>query len=557
MGSSYWDALSRQRIARRRVLRATGVGAAAAAGAWAFGCTGDDENGAPSPTQGGTPRMGGTYSVAINGAFDSFDPHLAVAVAVPFFPRIYNVLVNQSATQPDYFFFDLAESYENPDELTWRFKIRPGVRVGPNELGVPERDIDAQDVVATFDRIKAEPRSPNGAFAKQFVESTTAEDDSVIVKTTQPYAWFLSRSGSFVNTIPPRELIASPASVESMLTRSAGAGPYRLTRSVEGEGATFERNPSYYRKDDANNNAQLPYIDALDVRLVADRSAMRTAFLSGQVHQYAAEDKRESDGLAGQGYMVQRDAAFNFVPVTMNAEKPPFNDPRARRAISRAINRKQIIDIVYAGDAKPNGLVHWPCGIGTYAFDEAELDELQPYDLEEARRLVDALGGLRVRFVYPSGATIAQHDRQLPIFVEQMKAAGIDLQEEPLPLPSWLDAYRNRNYEMSLGLTQVIESPELPLNWHTALGPAGDGSFGRGLNDPAIEAALLKTKTTLDTEERIAAVREAQRVIYAKDPMFLPLVCAYNYTAYNQAVRNMPEGLGTTAFLLNTMWLDA
>jgi peptide/nickel transport system substrate-binding protein len=293
------------------------------------------------------------------------------------------------------------------------------------------------------------------------------------------------------------------------------------------------------------------------VRLVADRSAMRTAFLSGQVHQYSAEDKRESDGLAGQGYMVRSDAAFNFVPVTMNAERPPFNDPRARRAVSRAINRKQIIDIVYAGDAKPNGLVHWPCGVGTYAFDAAELDELQPHDLEEARQLVDALGGLRLRFTYPAGATIAQHDRQLPIFVEQMKAAGIELQEEPLPLPSWLDAYRNRNYEMSLGLTQVIETPEFPLNWHSALGPAGDGSFGRGLNDPEIEAALLKTKTTLDTEERIEAVRDAQRVIYEKDPMFLPLVCAYNYTAYNQAVHNVPEGLGTTAFLLNTMWLDA
>ena len=72
------------------------------------------------------------------------------------------------------------------------------------------------------------------------------------IRTTKPYAWFLSRVGSYFNTIPPRELLASEAAIASMRDRSAGGGPYTLVSSNEGEGATMERNPSYYRRDEVD-----------------------------------------------------------------------------------------------------------------------------------------------------------------------------------------------------------------------------------------------------------------------------------------------------------------
>ncbi len=504
------------------------------------------------------PVSGGRFLAGVPGTFDSFDPHLSVAVAVPFMPRIYNTLVNQSATRPEFTYFDLAQSMENPDELTWVFKVRPGVRIGPNDLGVPERDLDAQDVVATYDRIKASPTATNGAFVKEFVDSVVGSGDTVTIKTTKPYAWFLSRSGNFANLIPPRELLADDAMLAKIRTKSAGGGPYRLVSSTEGDGAVLDRNPSYYRRDEANGNAALPYFDGFDIRIFTDRTAWRTAFQSEQLHLYIADSKEEGDSLAGDaGTFVQKAPQFSFVPITMNPEKPPFNDPRARRAVSRAINRQDIIDVVYRGDAKPNGLVHWPCGIGTYAFDAGELNDLQPYDVADAKALVEALGGLKITVTYPTGAPIAQHDRQVPIILQQLRDAGIEVREDALPLPTWLDHYRSKDYTITIALTQNIESPELPLNWHTANGPAGDRAYGVGLGDPEIEAALTKTKTTLDFQARVQAVRDAQKLIYTKDPTFLPLVCGYSYTAYSSRVRNIPDGLGSTSNLLNTMWMEA
>jgi peptide/nickel transport system substrate-binding protein len=578
MAGSYWDKITEKRISRRRALQGAGTAGVAAGAIWLVGCGSDDDDGGGNgatntPDTSGTPTNpnepdivneknppvpGGRYLVSNTANFDTFDPHLGIASSTAYFPRIYNVLVNQSAVKPGFFFFDLAEKYENPDDVTWNFTLRSGVKVGPNDLGVPERDMDGEDVVATFDRIKNEPRANNGAFVKEFVESVTATGNVVTIKTTKPFAWFLNRVGNFVNAIPPRELIANEASIENMRARSAGAGPYRLLRSTEGEGATLDKNPNYYRKDERNNNAALPYLEGIDVRLIADRSAARTAFQSGQLHTYAPETKSEADEFRrNSDYVVTTDPVNTFIALTMHPEKDPFTDIRARQAFGYAINRKQYVDIVYEGDAQVNGLVHWPTGVGVYAFSESELEQLQPYDPAEARKLVDALGGLKVKMIYPASSAVEQHDKHLPIFLEQMKDANIEIEQDPQDFTTWLENYRTLNYVLSLSLNQVYETPETPLNFHIAKGPIGDRSYAVGLNDAEIEAAVEKTKTTLDFEELSKAVLDAQRLIYEKGPTFLPFVSPVGYTAYTNRLHNIASGLGASGLLVSTAWLEA
>jgi hypothetical protein len=45
-------------------------------------------------------------------------------------------------------------------------------------------------------------------------------------------------------------------------------------------------------------------------------------------------------------------------------------------------------------------------------------------------------------------------------------------------------------------------------------------------------------------------------MIYAKGPMFLPIVTPYNFTLYQSYVKNVPEGLGVSGLFLNTTYLD-
>lgn len=565
MEASFWDRYARARIARRTVLRASAAAAAGAGAVAIAGCGDGAKSGGATPTAApraadrpdilnaaSPPQYGGVLKTANSANFGSFDPHTGVAVASAYFPRIYNMLVNQSATKPEYTYLDLAQSYEVPDDSTYIFKVRPGVKVAPNDLGVPERDLDAEDVKANLERMKTDAATNQYGFASQYIESASAAGDTVTVKTPGAYAWFINRMSLYFGAIAPRELLAGD--LARLAGKTAGAGAFRLRSVTEGEAARFDRNPNYYRKDEANGGMQLPYVDGLQVSVVLDRATQRAAFLSGQIHTYWTQGGEEARGLSDVA--ISREPNFAYISITMNPQRKPFDDARARRAVSRAIDRDEYVRIIYNGDAQPDGLVHWP--LGSYALGPDELrTAYQPFDVADAKKLVAAAGGVRLKLTYPASTSIEEHGQHLPIFKQQMQQAGIEVEDDPLDFGTWIERYRGLKYDSSLALNQVYETPELPLAFHTTGGPFGDKSYIQGLGDPEIDAAVKKANTALDLDARRRAVLDAQRLIYAKDPMFLPLVTPYMYWAYSNKLHNIPTGIGTTQYSLSDFWLES
>jgi peptide/nickel transport system substrate-binding protein len=560
--AGYWARASEQRLSRRAALRGAG-GAAAALGALAIvGCDGGGGTATPvatvpsSPNEpdilnpGTEPRYGGRLVTANSASFGTWDPHKGIAVASAYFPRIYNVLLNQSPTKPEYIFDDLAQSYEIPDETTFIFTLRPGVKIAPNTLGVPERDIDAEDARVTFERLRTDPTTTAYNFAHGHIESVTTEEGRVVIKTKQPYAWFLNQIGAYTTTIPPRELLAGDP--EQLRATGVGGGAYSLRSVIEEDRAMFDRNPNYYRKDDEHGGAQLPYFDGLEVRVVFDKATQLAGFQSGQFHMYMTGHSSEANALGD--YPVARDPNFTYIAFTMNPEVKPFDDPRVRRAVSRAINRQQFVDLVYQGDARPDGIIQW--SLGAYALSEDALaSTYQPFDLDEARRLVDEVGGIRLKMMYPV-TNVLEHDKHVPVFVSQMRAAGIEVEQEPQDFIAWVENVRALKYECTLNLNQIYETPEFPLALHTPEGPFGDGTFLRGLPDAEIEAAVDAVNRELDVQRRIELAHDAQKIIYEKDPVSLALVTPYSHFVWRPEVKNIPTGVGTTAYFLSTSWLD-
>ncbi|MBI5852290.1 MAG: hypothetical protein HZB39_14845, partial [Planctomycetes bacterium] len=236
MATGFWDKYTSRRISRRRALQSAGVAGAAGAAILVVGCKSSDGDKTPTgeaspgatvePTKETlTPKPGGRYGVGSTADFDTFDPHTAIAASVGYFPRLYNVLVNFSALDSSFRFDDLATSYEHPDDNTYVFAIRPGVKVGPNTLGVPERDLVASDVVTSYDRIKTLPQSNAIGFIQKFAsQEASADDMSYTLKMTAPYAFFRQRIGGTINTVAPKEALAEPA-VSQLKQAAAGAGP--------------------------------------------------------------------------------------------------------------------------------------------------------------------------------------------------------------------------------------------------------------------------------------------------------------------------------------------
>lgn len=578
MAGSYWDKFTTQRVSRRRMLQTTGVAGTAAGAVWLVGCGGSSTKSktpataatsGPEPTKatgvanpGTAPKSGGTYSIGSTADFDTFDPYIGIAASVGYFPRLYNVLVNFSASDPNFRFDDLSTSFEQPDPQTYNFKIRPGVKVSPNALGVPEADIDATDVVESYKRIISLPQSNAFAFIGKEMSSQEASADGMTytMKTGRPYSYFRNRIGSSINTIVPKEALTD-ANIGKLKQQAAGAGAFMLKSYTEGQGATLVRNPNYYRKDDKNGNAQVPYIETLQVQIIPDRSALRVAFQSGQLDSYGAPNLNEATQLQqGQNYTTVKDSTNTFIAFTMNPTKAPWADDRIRQAAVYAIDRKEYIDRIYSGEAKPDGLVHW--SMGDLALSDAELQQYQPYDPAKSRALIKAATGqdtVKVKVMWPADSDIEEHKQHLPIWQEQMKAAGFEIDPDPQPFATWLDNYTNLKYDASLSLNQIYETAEFDLDFQHSEGPARNNIYAIGVGKlyPEIDAEIDRTKTLTNREEFVKAVKDLQKKIYDKGPTFIPIVTPYSFTLYNARVKNIPQGIGSSGLWVNTWYLES
>jgi ABC-type transport system substrate-binding protein len=327
----------------------------------------------------------------------------------------------------------------------------------------------------------------------------------------------------------------------------------------ESGNVTLVRNPNYYRKDETSGE-QLPYVDRIEVARITDRQARRAAFLDKQIYTYDASTIDEANEVTGRGEIfVGRNPAFTFVAFTMNPTREPWTDDRIRQAALYALDRKQFIDLIVGeGEGKANGLVHWPTG--PYAFDEAELEQYQPYDPQRSRELIRAATGqdsIKVKITYPI-SDIEFHDLHLPIFLRQMKEAGFDIEEQPKDFAAWLGDYTDINYDASLSLNQIYETPEIALDWQSSNGPQGDGLFAIGIGElyPEVDEAILNSKRATTTEDHIKRVRDAQALIYEKGPAFLPIFSWYTYSLYWDFVKNVPQGVGDTGTFMSNWWLD-
>lgn len=574
MAGSYWDKITTQRVSRRRVLQTTGVAGAAAGAVWLVGCGGSSStdktpSGAtpgataqPTKAVVGTPKRGGRYQIGSRADFDTFDPYIGIAASVGYFPRLYNVLVNFSALDAKFRFDDLSTGFEQPDAQTYVFKIRPGVKVGPNQLGVPERDLDASDVVTSYERIKSLPQSNAFAFIGKWLESQTASADggSYTLKTPKPYAFFRDRIGSPLNTIVPKEALTD-AVIGKLKQQAAGAGAYILKSYTEGQGASMDRNPNYYRKDEKNNNEAVPYVDGLDVKIITDNSALRTAFQSGQLDLYTATNVDEANQLkSGGDYSIVKDPVNTFIAFTMNPTKDPWKDDRIRQAAQYALNRQDYVDRVYKGEAKANGLVHWPQG--DIALSDDELKKYQPYDPAKSKALIKAATGqdtVKVKVMWPADSAIEEHNLHLPIWLEQMKAAGFDVDPDPQPFATWLDNYTNLKYDASLALNQVYEYAEFNIDWQHSEGPARNNIYAAGVGKlyPEIDKAIDDVKSKTNHEEFVKAMHDLQIMVYDKGATFIPIVSPYSFTLYQSRVKAIPQGIGVASGLyVNTFYLD-
>ena len=342
----------------------------------------------PSP-----PRYGGVLQFpAVIRAFDptvAYRPELALVwdtltewEATWYFPDIQTTPVIRKT---------LAESWEMVDPSTWIFRLRQGVKFH-NRPPVNGREMTAEDVKYSYELLKDKSGYANRAALVQEVQVVDKYTVRFALKLPDPH-FYLNVVNSLSPIIVPREAVEAPG---GLAQNAIGTGAFMLKEFIPGEGALLVKNPDYYLRD--KEGRQLPYVDAIRLVFTKDAATEAALFRTRQldVMRVSTLDMIFELMKTVPELHLYRIPSLGWgdYGLTMALDKPPFNDVRVRQALSMAINRDVVAEVINRGDAALYGPFPWVMAGYTQRSDYAytTLGVNYAYNPKMARELLAAAG---------------------------------------------------------------------------------------------------------------------------------------------------------------------
>jgi len=331
-----------------------------------------------------------------------------------------------------------------------------------------------------------------------------------------------------------------------------GTGPFKFKEWVRGSHIILEKNENYWLK--AANGDSLPYLDQLIFRIIPNASTLLSSLEASEIdfiHSYPgvvppSEIPRLNK--PGTGIIVHPFAYANkaFDIVFLNTTRKYTGDVRVRRALAHLINIDEIIEKIFAGNAKSvrskdAGFMTWYTGTAPknyYPFDPNKANQI----LDQAGYKKDANGQ---RFTL--NMTVNQKDGYIQKMVDIMrtdfKAGGIGLDVKVYDVSTITDkVHKNLDYDMHItGIATGPDPDVLTKSWHSANIGKGWNNNSSGYNNPEADALLEQGRLILDPEKRKAHYAKLQEVLMSDIPM-LPLTESLWLHTYRDSVGGFPIG---------------
>jgi peptide/nickel transport system substrate-binding protein len=435
-----------------------------------------------------TPRSGGTLRLGLGGGSttDTLNPLSwtdSVMIDVGF--GLYNSLVENSADNRPV--PELAESYDaNDDATVWTFALRRGVHFHNGKL------FDAQDAVYSLNL----HRRPLPTGAAGFLSGVT---DIKILGKTKIEITLASGNADFPTVLTDYHIKMVPDGFEDW-ANPVGTGAFRVERFAPGSRIVLAKAGRYWKENRG-------YLDAVDVTVINETGARMDALIGGAVDVINRTDPRTVSRIDRSPTLAIVRASGGWYPVMgMQIDVPPFNNPDLRRALQFALDREQMIKVLFNGYGtlgNDNPIPH-----GDPYFN-AELPQLR-YDPDKARALFRQAGLTDPRIVLQTSE--AAFNRALDmarLFQTTAGRAGIPIEVQERSADGyfdkvWLkDAFVASYWGGRPSATQMLEVAY-------ASNAAWNESHWR---DPHFDALLTKAKAELDDDKRRKMIFELQAML--------------------------------------------
>jgi peptide/nickel transport system substrate-binding protein len=511
-------------------------------------------------------QSGGELRFALRADPKTFDPLLAAeepSEAVRFLTGGVLIRLNRQTQQLEP---ELAASWKVRDQgKRIDFVLRPNVRFSD---GTP---FGPADVVAVVRRLM----DPNlhSPIADSFRAS--GGDMRAAMMGSDQVSVFLSAPVAGLELLFDQLVIPS-----SRPGSNAVLGPFTVAEFKGGQYVLLRRNPYYWKTD--SSGRKLPYVDSVRLYIQTNREIEMLRFRRGEIDLVDKMDAEAYDRLRKESPSAVRDAGpsldaeFFWFNQSPSASYPPYKrkwmESRLfRRAISAAINRDDIVRLVYRGYAHPAAS---PASPANTLWVNSNLRS-QPYDPGAARDLLQKDGfrldgetlrdrdGNPVEFSLITNAGSPTRTQIGTILQQDLKKIGVRLNFTPMEFQSLLERItRTQQYEACLlGPSNTdIDLPNSQMDMWLSSGALHPWSPNEPKPATAWEAAidgLMQTQhAALDHQTRKAAFDRVQEIIAEEAPIvylvFPDVLVGVSPSVRNAAPSGMPPHL---TWNIESLWL--
>ena len=507
-----------------------------------------------------TPKSGGTLTFVVGSKIPSYDGHVETTFGMihpiaPFYSLLMRVNPANPADPTD-FQCDLCEGDVPAGAeggTLFTFKIRQGVKFHD---GTP---LTAADIVASWEKIIFPPEgiaSARKAFYKM-VESVTAPDDfTVVFKLSFP-------SGSFMPAMAdPYAFIYSKKDLDEHgytwhRTNINGTGPFKFVEHQPGAFVSGVKNENYHHEG-------RPYLDGFKA-ISAPKMSARVQAIEGdrasiEFRGFPPKQRDDLVNALGDKITVQESDWNCVLMVTPNHERPPFDDPRVRKALTLAVDRwggsqylsKIAIVKTVGGIVFPNHPL---------AATPEELEQIAGFsrDLEasraEARRLLKEAGAENLRFTLNNRAVDQPYRVVGTWLVDQWKQVGLTVDQQVNPSPVFYDILRKSgDFDVSIDFNcQSVINPIADVSKYL---PSAGNNYAR-FEDAEIEEVYDRLLHAGTFEEQRVIMREYERMVLDEKATQAVTLWWYKINPYRSYVKGWK--IAPSHYLaqqLDQIWLD-
>ena len=501
--------------------------------------------------QGGTLRI----SHRDNPPSASIHEESTISVVQPFMAVFNNLVVfdpKEKINSPDKIVPDLAESWAyNPSQTELTFKLRSGVKWHDG------KPFTAKVVKCTWDALagKADEKSdlirknPRRVWYSNLKEVKVGSDTEVTFVLDRPQPSFLSILAAGYSPV-----YACHAQGRDMRSKPIGTGPFKGNESIK-----LVRNPDYWKKG-------RPYLDAIDWKIVPNRSTRMLGFVAGEFDM--TFDSDVTFPLLEDIKKQKPDAVCEARPsnvnqnILINPEAPPFDKPEVRRALVLSIDQKPFNDILFQGNAL-SGAAMLPPPAGYWGMPKEMLQTLPGFsaDIEksraEARKIMEGLGYSKDKplKVKVSTRNIAIYRDPAVILIDQLKNAYIEAELDPIDTTVWYTKVQRKDYQLGMNLTGLgVDDPDTAFyeNFYST----SDRNY-TSYKNPEIDKLIDQQSAETDREKRKKIVWEIEKKL-AEDgarPVIVHNVAATCWTPQLKGVVLQHNSI-YNGWRFEDMWLD-